>query len=47
MQDWEPQAEVSLDPPSSGTVEERWTDVCVTWRGDGKYLATSHRVSNE
>lgn len=53
LQDWEPRAEVLLDP-ALGDGEEgagpgcdgRWSDVALTWRGDGKFLATSHRVGD-
>lgn len=51
LQEWEPLAEVQLDPQAGddwiATVPDPAAAVVMNWRGDGKYLATSHVVSKD
>lgn len=49
LQEFELNAEVSLGaaPPGREHDSSWWADVTLSWRGDGKFLATSHRIIKE
>lgn len=47
LQEWEPLCELPLDPNNAAMEEadpDRGLDVVLTWRGDGKFVASSHRL---
>jgi hypothetical protein len=51
LQEWELLGELTIghvpEGASPSDAEAWFSDVQLTWRGDGKFLATSHRILKE